>query len=165
MTHIRTILHPTDFSECSGHAFELACALAGDYGAKLLVQHVRVLPLAVQGDVPVFPLELPGEAEAVRERLYALRPRESGITVEHHLTMGGPVEEIVDLATEKRCDLIVMGTHGRRGLGRLILGSVTELVLRQAPCPVLTVKSPPPPAPTNLTNAATTVDVSAAILS
>jgi nucleotide-binding universal stress UspA family protein len=165
MTRFATILHPTDYSECSGHAFETACSLARDYVAKLLVQHVRQPAAAIQGEAIVFPVEVPGEAEAARDRLHAVLPSEPGITVEHHLTVGDPVSEIVDLANRERCDLIVMGTHGRSGLSRLILGSVAELVLRKAPCPVLMVKAPPPPPAHDATASATTVDVSAAILS
>lgn len=165
MTRFTTILHPTDFSECSGHAFEMACVVARDYGAKLLVQHVRQPPAAIQGEVVVFPIEVPGETEAARDRLHAVLPSESGIVVEHHLTVGDPVSEIVELASRKRCDLIVMGTHGRSGLSRLILGSVAEQVLRKAPCPVLMVKTPPAPAVVDPIPAATVVDVSAAILS
>jgi nucleotide-binding universal stress UspA family protein len=165
MTRFATILHPTDFSECSGRAFEMACELARDYHAKLLVQHVRQPAVAIHGEAIVFPVERPGEAEAAHNRLHAVQPNEPGIAVEHHLMTGDPVSEIVDLASKKKCDLIVMGTHGRSGLSRLILGSVAELVLRKAPCPVLMVKPPSPPSVTEPTAAATTVDVSAAILS
>jgi nucleotide-binding universal stress UspA family protein len=164
MTRFATILHPTDFSECSGHAFVMACDLARNYDAKLVVQHVRQPAAAVHGEAIVVPVDLPGKAEAVRDRLHAVLPCEPGIAVDHHLTLGDPVSEIVDLATKKQCDLIVMGTHGRSGLSRLVLGSVAELVLRKAPCPVLMVKAPPPAA-SDATASATTVDVSAAILS
>jgi universal stress protein A len=165
MTRFATILHPTDFSECSGHAFEMACELARDYNAKLVVQHVRQPAAAIHGEAVVFPVEVPGEAEALRDRLHAVRPNEPAIAVEHHLTVGDPVSEIVDLAAKKGCELIVMGTHGRSGLSRLILGSVAELVLRKAACPVLMVKAPPPQVGMDPTSAATTVDVSATILS
>jgi nucleotide-binding universal stress UspA family protein len=67
--------------------------------------------------------------------------------VEHHLKEGDPAAEILRLAQEARVDLIVMGMHGRTGLGRLLMGSVAERVVRQAPCPVLTVKVPQRQAP------------------
>jgi nucleotide-binding universal stress UspA family protein len=66
--------------------------------------------------------------------------------VETHLRQGLPVAEICDFARDAACDLIVMGTHGRRGLEHFLLGSVAERVLRTAPCPVLTVKEVPEPA-------------------
>jgi nucleotide-binding universal stress UspA family protein len=69
------------------------------------------------------------------------------IRVEHHLREGDPATEILALAQEIGCDLIVIGTHGRTGVGRLLMGSVAEAVLRRAPCPVLTVKGLPAPVP------------------
>jgi nucleotide-binding universal stress UspA family protein len=80
--------------------------------------------------------------DVVREELEALRPEDPGITVERYRLVGDEADEIVRLAKAKGCDLIVMGTHGRSGLGRLLMGSVAEMVLRKAPCPVLTVKQP-----------------------
>jgi nucleotide-binding universal stress UspA family protein len=164
MTRLRAILHPTDFSECSHHAFEVACSLTRDYGARLLLQHVRQPPAGVYLGAVVFPIESPGKAAAVRDRLYALEPSESYIAVEHHLSMGDPAAMIVYLAAHKGCDLIVMGTYGRSGLGHLILGSVAEQVVRSAPCPVLTVK-PPVHAPSDQSAGAKEVEVSHAILS
>jgi nucleotide-binding universal stress UspA family protein len=146
MFPIRTILHATDFSAQSQCAFQLACALARDYGALLVITHVKPLPAAVMGGefgyvVPADPVE---EERALREELSAVQPVDSGIRVEHRLVEGDPVSGIVTEAEACQSDLIVMGTHGRRGLGRLLLGSVAEGVLRRAPCPVLTVKSPMP---------------------
>jgi nucleotide-binding universal stress UspA family protein len=66
--------------------------------------------------------------------------------MEYHLEAGDPATEILRVAREVPCDLIVLGTHGRTGLTRLVLGSVAEEVLRKAPCSVLTVKAPPPAA-------------------
>ena len=62
------------------------------------------------------------------------------VEVERHVTQGDVTDEILRFAREKRCDLIVMATHGRKGLGRILLGSVAENVLRRSPCPVLTVR-------------------------
>jgi nucleotide-binding universal stress UspA family protein len=64
------------------------------------------------------------------------------VRVEHRLVAGDPGAEILRAAREEPCDLIVMGTHGRTGLGRVLLGSVAEQVVRRAPCPALTVKAP-----------------------
>lgn len=164
MIRLQTILHPTDFSECSERAFELACSLAHAYGARLLLQHVTQPPGAVKYGAVVFPFEWPGERKALHDRLDALQSRASGIVVEQNLRTGDAAAQIIDLASQEKCDLIVMGTHGRSGLGHLILGSVAEQVVRKAPCAVLTVK-PPPPAAADQSAGATKADMSHAILS
>jgi nucleotide-binding universal stress UspA family protein/quercetin dioxygenase-like cupin family protein len=142
MPGTQTILHPTDFSENARPAFQTACALARDSHATLLVLHVMmpsVSPLP-QGPPPD-PLR-PAESQGSRAKLPWPRPSDPGIRVEHHLAEGDPAEEIIRLTEALRCDLVVMGTHGRTGLGRLMTGSVAEEVLRKASCPVLIVKSP-----------------------
>jgi nucleotide-binding universal stress UspA family protein len=141
----RLILCPTDFSPAAAAAFELACALARDHGAGVTVLHVADPPVSLS---EVAESEKPGYRDSLRARLHALRPADSTVSVTPMLTDGDPTENILETARGLGCDLIVMGTHGRSGLGRLILGSVAEAVLRQAPCPVLTVKAPaPPPGP------------------
>jgi nucleotide-binding universal stress UspA family protein len=148
---IRKILHPTDFSESARPAFELACALARDYSAALVVAHVvpSTHVFAPDGIAVAFPPEEPYE---VRARLARVRPAEGGIDVEHRLLEGDPAEMILKLALDADADVIVMGTHGATGLTRLLVGSVAESVLRKAPCPVLTVRDTsrliPAPAPT-----------------
>src|SRR5262245_14240243 len=146
MLSLRTILHPTDFSERSDYAYRLACALARDYGARLLILHVVPPPVTVIGDaVWAGPVHI--DFKELQDKLSKLQGPDP-VRVERRLEEGNPAEEIVRVAREAPCDLIVMGTHGRRGLGRLLLGSVAEQVLRQAPCPVVTVKAPfPAPAP------------------
>lgn len=142
MTSISTILHPTDFSNHSGDAFHLASALARNFGAKLIVLHVR--PRLVPGGVMSYSdesLELDNE---LRRQLNAVLPDDATIAVQHYLLIGDEADEIVHLARDKSCDLIVMGTHGRTGLGRLLMGSVAEKVMRHAPCPVVTVRHPSP---------------------
>jgi nucleotide-binding universal stress UspA family protein len=141
MFPIRKILHPTDFSDQSRAAFELACALARDYKAELLIVHVnRPTPIYAPDGIAVgVPVENPLE---LRARLASVRPSDPQITVEHHLLDGDPAEQILKTAQSQQVDLIVMGTHGTTGLARLILGSVAETVLRKANCPVLTVKAP-----------------------
>jgi nucleotide-binding universal stress UspA family protein len=141
MLPIRTILHPTDFSDRSAYAFRLACALARDTGARLLVLHVALPPLVVYGEgyVPVEPESVRRELE---ELLHAVRPRSPAVHVEHWLRDGDPAAEILHAADESKCDVIVLGTHGRTGLARLLMGSVAEQVVRQARCPVLTVRLP-----------------------
>jgi nucleotide-binding universal stress UspA family protein len=142
MLAIRTILHPTDFSDRSTHAFHLACALARDYGARLVLLHVNQPPVAVYGEMGALPTEPVENQEALRKKLYQLKPTDPKIQVAYYFGDGNPAAEIVRTAEEVSCELIVMGTHGRTGLGRILMGSVAEQVLRKASCPVLTVKAP-----------------------
>jgi nucleotide-binding universal stress UspA family protein len=154
MLPIRTILHPTDFSERSRHALQVATALARDHGARLLVLHVAELPAAVYGEA-VLLMDRAGfvaEAHAQLDNLAVALPPER---VERRVGLApSPAAEIVCFAEETPCDLIVMGTHGRTGLRRALLGSIAEQVMRRAPCPVLTVKAPFAPAPAEETAAA-----------
>jgi universal stress protein A len=140
MLPIRKILHPTDFSDHSRAALDLACALARDYGAELLILHVnRATPIyAPDGIVVGLPVEEPYE---LRGKLAQVRPEDPRIKYEHKLVDGDPAEQIIKAAAGM--DLIVLGTHGTTGLARLLMGSVAESVLRKAPCPVLTVRTPP----------------------
>jgi universal stress protein A len=145
MFPINTILFPTDFSPHATFAFPLACALARDHGARLVLVHVHQPPLPVYGEFgAAFPAEAPEVEEALLHQLCELRPPDPAIPVEHYLTNGEPAEAILRMARAHKPDLIVMGTHGRSGLGRLFMGSVAEQVLRDAPCPVVTVKGPLP---------------------
>jgi nucleotide-binding universal stress UspA family protein len=143
MLQIRTILHPTDFSEPSQAAWELACALARDYNARLLIVHVySPAPVYAPDGIAIpFPQEEPA---ALQARLAAIRPSDERIAYEHRLLEGEPAEKILELAQKEPVDLIVMGTHGTTGLARLLVGSVAESVLRKAPCPVLTVRAATP---------------------
>jgi nucleotide-binding universal stress UspA family protein len=145
MLHFRTILHPTDFSAAAEEAFQLSGSLARDHGARLVVLHVHYPVPAGE-----FPVELPEEEmEDFKEevwdefhRLEAVNPQIREVRLECKLREGDPATEILRLAQEIDCDLIVMGTHGRSGLARLLMGSVAEKVLRKAHCPVLTMKAP-----------------------
>jgi nucleotide-binding universal stress UspA family protein len=143
MPRIQTILHPTDFSANSAGAFQLACALAGDYGARVIVLHVMLPGVAPFGTPPANALLPADSQEFLRGRFRWPAPTEAGLSVEYRVAEGDVPEEVVRLARLTRADLVVMGTHGRSGLGRLLLGSVAEEVLRTAPCPVLTVKAAP----------------------
>src|SRR6516165_8047637 len=146
MLAIKTILHPTDFSERSDLAFDLACSLARDYGAHLIVMHVAEPPMPIYGNGLV--LSPPQSSkEPLQAKLRQLLPQDSKVQVEHRLVEGDAAIEILRVAGTAKCDLIVIGTHGRTGLGRLLMGSVAEQVLRRASCPVLTVKTPVPNEP------------------
>jgi nucleotide-binding universal stress UspA family protein len=143
MLPIHTILHPTDFSPQSECAFQVACALARDYGARLVLLHVKPLDI-VYGEGYVLPPDPEPVRQELREQLERVRPADPTVSVWRILQEGDPATEILRTAEETRCALLVMGTHGRTGLGRLLMGSVAEVVLRKAPCPVLTVKAPVP---------------------
>jgi nucleotide-binding universal stress UspA family protein len=150
MLTIRTILHPTDFSDSSAAAFRLACSLAKERGARLLVLHVYPPPIA-HGEV-VARRQPNGFHQQLWDELHSVQPEDPAVTVDYWLREGNPVAEILNLAGDEAADLIVLGTHGRTGLGRLLMGSVAEQVVRGAACPVLTVKVPhgeaaPPGAP------------------
>jgi len=142
MLPIRTILHPTDFSEPAQHAFAAACALARDHGARLVVLYVRVPTVVAYGEMgPIVPDPV-GTPADVKAALSGLHLPDSDVAVEYRVAEGEPATEIIRLARLLGANLIAMGTHGRTGLGRLLMGSVAEAVLRRAPCPVLTLKAP-----------------------
>lgn len=133
------ILHPTDFSELSDHAFRFACGLALDYQAPLHVMHVATAFEAYKGELPF--QERPAPYLATDwEKLGAYQW--PGVEIHPHLVEGEPAEQIVRIANSIPCDFIVMGSRGRSGLARLLLGSVAEFVLREAMCPVIIVKAP-----------------------
>ncbi len=142
---IQTILHPTDLSERCAEAFRVACSLANDHGARVIVVHV---PEPAGGGVGMaVPPPLPeGHRGGMEEWLRRSHPSAPGVQVEYRVEEGDVVPGIVGAALATGCDLIVMGTHGRTGLGRMLMGSVAESVLRTAPCPVATVKAPFPEA-------------------
>lgn len=141
MLPIKTILHPTDFSTNSQNAWEVACALAHDYGARLLLIHVEQPQprFAELGAVPPLPID----RTAVERELGKIKAPEGDATVVvRRLLIGDEASEITRFAEENHVDLIVMGTHGHTGISRLFLGSVAEKTLRAASCPVLTIKAP-----------------------
>ena len=133
------ILLATDFSEASQAALKMATSLARDTGATLDICHVTP-PEFVYGADEMDALAVPFENPGVHQRLTETRPADPQVACEHHLLVGNPAAEIVRFATDQQSDLIVMGTHGRTGAVRLLMGSVAEAVVRKAPCPVLTIK-------------------------
>ncbi len=138
---LKRIVYATDFSPLSEVALQYATALARDTGATLLITHVEEDPLAY-GAGEGFVALPEWTSEAIRKRLEAVVPPDANVKYEHRLLLGNPAEMIVQLAEEEKADLVVLGTHGRSGLSRLLMGSVAEAVVREAPCPVLTVKLP-----------------------
>lgn len=144
-----SILHPTDFSASSQGAFQLACSLARDHRSKLVVLHVVTTlgPEQVTYGEAMSKLEPESYRAQLWEEIGRLRPPDPAIPVEYRLAEGDAASEVLRLAGELGCGLIVMGTHGRTGLDRLLTGSVAEQVMRKAPCPVLTVRVPAQPPP------------------
>lgn len=135
MTERKTILVPIDFSSNSIAALEYAAAFARDGNAELLIVHVRG-PETNQ-------LEGVGAVEALEaldDALHAVRPTDEGIPCSHRLIEGTPAQAIVETAAAEDVQMIVMGTHGRSGMARLVMGSVAEEVVRNAQCPVLTLR-------------------------
>jgi len=141
----KVVLFPTDFSATSDAALPEACALASDRGAALLILHV-VAPMLGYGGGEIYGVS-EATNEAFAKMLHQIVPPDKRVPYEHRMVTGDPVAEIVRAAAEANAELIVMGTHGRTGIGRLIMGSVAEGVVRRAPCPVLTYRglSPMPP--------------------
>ena len=137
--HFKKILFATDFSPASEAALLYATALARDSGALLLITHIEELPMPYAGGEMYFAQpEYPNPE--VRRMLEAIVPPDSKVRYEHRLVLGTAADDIVRVADEEKTDLIVIGTHGRTGLMRVLMGSVAELVMRSATCPVLTVK-------------------------
>lgn len=147
---IRTILVPTDFSEGAARALGWARALARAFGAEIILLHVADLtvawmPVGGLGAVPApvspdFVDEFTKTAQAALDGTAAGAPEVTGRQLRH----GHPREVIPEVAEELHADVIVMGTHGRRGFSHLFIGSVAEHVVRHAPVPVLTVRTPEP---------------------
>ncbi len=145
----RKILFPTDFSHTGDAALEMASTLARERGAKLLIVHVEEPPAAYGAGEMYYGMPDP-VTEDLRKMLEQVVPPAPDVACERRLITGDPAMAIAKLAQEEGVELIVMGTHGRTGLMRLLMGSVAEAVVRRAPCPVLTLRQPsaPEPAPT-----------------
>jgi nucleotide-binding universal stress UspA family protein len=152
MPKLKKILVPVDHSDCSRVAMEYAMLLAEPFGAKIDVLHVAETPPYVGEDRTVVN-PATGEPQLLSELLMQqavkaetefLAPfvRDARIPIERSLLTGRPSNVIVEEAAKRGADLIVMGTHGLSGFQRLIIGSVTERVLRSAPCPVVVVRHP-----------------------
>jgi len=141
---IRRLLYATDFSSASRPAFRRALALAKQDRAELVVLHVLVPPSPFLGDrLPPSYLELQARAQRDAERRLAAAAtsaKKAGVRVRAALVAGAPAEEILCESRRRRPGMIVIGTHGRSGLGRAFMGSVAERVLQRASCPVLTVR-------------------------
>ena len=141
MLQLTRVLCPIDFSACSQAALPIACSLARDHSATVVLLHVRPPLESIVGEFGSLPPEPPEPVELVKEKMQRSLPLNFTGSVLFEVTDGDVPTEILKAATEENCSLIVLGTHGRRGLSRLLVGSVAEAVLRKASCPVLTVKA------------------------
>lgn len=140
------ILHPTDFSECATQAEKLAVRLARDSNGELVLVQVLIEPplygegvMSVRRAQGVYEAQRRWAEDTLEARAGQIR-KEHGIKVRWRLPAGVPSDEIVKAADDEHADMIVMGTHGRSGLNRLLLGSVADRVIRLASCPVVTVR-------------------------
>jgi nucleotide-binding universal stress UspA family protein len=146
MKRIRRVLYATDFSAASRRAFTTAVTIAKSAGARLTIVNVLlpVVPAVPQqyiDAVVLDQLEKRTQQWSTRElKKLADRARVAGIKATPALRSGDPVGQIIRTARTEGTDLIVVGTHGRRGLPKFFLGSVAERVVAMAPCPVVTVR-------------------------
>jgi nucleotide-binding universal stress UspA family protein len=136
---LNKILFPTDFSHTGDAALELATALARDTGATLVIVHVEESPNVYAGGEFYYGIPNPPTDE-LRRMLQEVKPADAAVRFEHRLLTGDPAATIVRLADEEGVDMIVLGTHGRTGLMRMLMGSVAEAIVRRANCPVLSYK-------------------------
>ena len=146
MTLIKRILVPVDFSDCSKQALEYALELQDQLRAELVVLHVWHIPPLVEGELIIQPAGASQmsvsnwmELEAARSMEQFIKPLKSA-RLTTKLKEGLPSETIHKFAQEENIDVIVMGTQGRTGLKRWMMGSVAERVIRTSSCPVLTVR-------------------------
>src|SRR5438034_839019 len=145
MTRYRRILHATDFSSSALPALRQAVAMARRWRARVILLHVMTppSPFVSDGIPPSSYDELLAIARrATKRRLAAMlaRVRRKGVAASAVFAEGLPADEVLRTARRQRADLLVLGTHGRTGLRRALMGSVAERVVSQARCPVLTVR-------------------------
>jgi nucleotide-binding universal stress UspA family protein len=129
---VKTLLHPTDLTEASRHAFDLACQIARDRGARVVVLHVVPPPNWRSTEV------------VIGNPLTDFREIAPDVPIDTRVETGDPAGVILRTAGELRCDLIVMGAHGRDGLSRWLTGHVVDEVVQRAACAVLTMRCPFP---------------------
>lgn len=143
---ISNIVVGTDFSESAAYALDYAIQLATQLQAKLTVVHVYELPVYSMPDGAIMvtaemAARVADAAQGQLDQLVQQKARQ-GVTVKGVLRQGTAWQEMDDVAKKERADLIVVGTHGRRGLSHMLLGSVAEKIVRTASCPVLTLRQP-----------------------
>ncbi len=142
MNGITHILVPVDFSPASERSLEKALQLARAFDARITLLHIWSLPAIGYAEGLAWPID--DLQQAAREALAGLYARTAKVhpNTDSVLLEGNEWRQILETVKSRGCDLVVMGTHGRRGLPRLLLGSVAERVVRLSPVPVLTVGLP-----------------------
>lgn len=143
---LKRILVPTDFGEPAAKALDIAVDLAKKYGATITLAHIYEIPVyPYPGTVVEIDLVTPVREAAQKQLTSAFEAlKKRGVEARSELLFGVPWREIVDIADHRKADLIVMGTQGRRGVMRALMGSVAEKVVRLSPVPVLTVRDAEP---------------------
>lgn len=139
--NVRKILVPVDFSPYGKAAIETATAMARESNAKILFVHVQGPPASLAGN-EIYYIGDP-ENQDTKTELLAVRPTDDTVPFDHLLLVGSAAAGILRVAEDEQVDMIVMPTHGRTGLSRVLMGSVAEEVVRKARCPVLTIKANP----------------------
>ncbi len=134
-THL--ILCPVDYSSCSDLAVELAGKLARPGESRVILLHV-IEPGSADESTTIVGAMINQAKDQLRER----NVFDKSIEVEHLSLKGKPGDVIVHFAEKKKADLIVMGTHGRSGLSKLLMGSIAQDVMQNSPCPVVSIKPP-----------------------
>ena len=137
--NVKQILCPIDFSDSSPAVNEYASTLARALDAHLIYLHV-CFPEVPYGSAHVY-VDVVQEGERLQKQLEKIKPTVDGVEVSYVVEYGPPTERILEYATENDVDLIVMGTHGRTGLRRVLMGSVAEAVVRKSSCPVMALKA------------------------
>jgi universal stress protein A len=137
--HTKSILCPLDLSTNSLEAIDVATSLAKAENGQIIFLFTAIPELPTESGYAA--IEIAAATKAAQTELEQIRPTDSNVAFRHEVRRGDPAIEIVKFATENRVDMIVMTTHGRSGLSRLLMGSVAEHVVRKSPCPVLTLKS------------------------
>ena len=136
--NVKAILCPIDFSEHSRNALAYASTLARESGAELHLVHIYEPPIAYtdphDGFIP------PADLRPQMELLDEVQPTDDSVAFRHEFIVGHAPDALLDYADKHGVDLIVMGTHGRTGITRLLMGSVAEAIVRKAKCPVLTIR-------------------------
>ncbi len=147
MIEIKNILFPTDFSEGSSQALLYAVDIAKHYSSKIYILHV-IYDLSKTMDWYISPLSIDEMYKDIIQRAneeienFGFEELSSLTDIERVVTTGVPYEEIINFVNKHNIDLIVIGTHGRKGFDRILFGSTAANVVRYAPCPVFTVRLP-----------------------
>lgn len=136
----RRILNPVDFEDSSMAALDVAIRIAQQNDGTILLLHVVPMAIPVTG-MPIYVDIYKSQGETAKEKLREIAGKHfQGLKYETLIEIADPAKAILKMAKQAAADVIVMATHGRRGFSRVLLGSVAEVVLREAPCPVLCVR-------------------------